>query len=56
MNYVHRTILSYNHAERQEWHQASSASEASDLCNGSGTHLECQVKHHHRLVLVMLTW
>ena len=26
----------------------------SDLCNGSGTHLECQVKRHHRLALVML--
>ena len=32
----------------------SAASEASDLCNGSGTHLECQVKRHHRLALVTL--
>ena len=42
--------LSYNHTERR----ASASSEASDLCNGSGTHLERQVKHHHRLALVML--
>ena len=43
--------LSYNHTERQ----TSEASETSDLCNGSGTHLECQVKRHHRLALVMLS-
>ena len=37
-------------------HRASSvaSSEASDLCNGSETHLERQVKHHHRLALVTL--
>ena len=33
---------------------ASAASKASDLSNESGTHLECQVKRHHRLALVTL--
>ena len=46
--------FSYNHTKRQTLRQASAASEASDLCNGSGTHLEHQVKHHHRLALVAL--
>ena len=46
--------LSYNHTERQASRQAPAASEVSDLCNGSGTHLECKVKRHHRLALVML--
>ena len=44
-------MLRLTHTERQ----ASAASEASDLCNGSGTHLEHQVKRHHRLALVTLT-
>ena len=48
------TELRLTHTERQALHQASAASEASDLCNGSGTHLEHQVKRHHRLVLVTL--
>ena len=43
-------ILRLTHTERQ----ASVASEASDLCNGSGIHLEWQVKRHHRLTLVTL--
>ena len=46
--------LRLTHTERQASHQASASSETSDLCNGSGTHLEHQVKHHHRLALVML--
>ena len=32
----------------------SAASEVSDLCNGSQTHLERQGKHHHRLASVTL--
>ena len=48
------SALGYTHTERQAARQASVASEASDLCNGSGTHLECQGKHHHRLALVTL--
>ena len=48
------TLLNYNHTERHASRQASVASEASDLCNGSGTHLERQVKRHHRLALVTL--
>ena len=39
---------------RQAARQASAASEASDLCNGSGTHLEHQGKRHHRLASVTL--
>ena len=46
--------LGCKHTERQAARQASAASEASYLCNGSGTHLECQGKYHHRLPLVML--
>ena len=48
------TLLSYNHTERHASRQASAASEVSDLCNRSGTHLERQVKRHHRLALVTL--
>ena len=49
--YVSKTFtLSYNHTERQ----VSTVSEASDLYNGSGTHLEHQVKRHHRLALATL--
>ena len=51
---VRNSVLSYNHTERQTSPQASAASEASDLCNGSGTHLERQVKRHHILALVRL--
>ena len=46
--------LSYNHTVCQASRQVSAACEASDLCNGSGTHLELQVKRHHRLALVTL--
>ena len=44
-------MLRLTHSDRQ----ALAASEASDLCNGSGTHLEHQVKRHHKLALVTLT-
>ena len=51
-------LLKLYHTEHQTScqasHQASAAGEASDLCNGSGTHFECQVKRHHRLALVTL--
>ena len=46
--------LGCKHTKRQTARQLSAASEASDLCNGSGTHLEHQGKRHHRLALVLL--
>ena len=53
------TIIVWQHKVAEcEWflrlnpHRASS--EASDLCNGSGTHLERQVKSHCRLAWVTL--
>ena len=43
-------LLRCKHTERQAARQASAASEMSNLCNGSETHLE----RHHRLALVTL--
>ena len=54
INQVSNSHLRLTHTEHQASRQASAASETSDLCNGSGTHLERQVKHHHRLALVTL--
>ena len=42
---VNYDVLRLTHTERQASLQVSVSSDASDLCNGSGTHLEHQVKH-----------